>query len=127
MTPLDWKFASKTGLGSRQIEDHVRRRLLEKLGWRSDGARKVRGQGDHRKAKISVTLDLETHMRKVAYNFTVIVKTPENWNRALPEAWQWSQAGHGVSRTNHYPQDFRSEMDRVLENFAKAWLAHLHQ
>ena len=127
VTPLDWRFASKTGLSSKQIEDHVRRRILEELVWISDGSPKIGGTDDHHKAKISVELDIGTRMRKVTYTFRVTVNTPENWSRALPAAWEWSQVGQGVSRTNHYPQEFRKEMDLVLEGFAKAWRAHLQE
>ena len=86
VTPLDWKFASRTGLSSKQIEDHVRWQIQKKLAWMSDGAPIIGGKDDHHKAKISVELDIVTRMRKVTYTFRVTVNTPENWSRALPAA-----------------------------------------
>ena len=125
VTPLDWRFASNTGLSTAQIEDHVRKQLLKSLVWGAEGSQKNSSKDSLRKAQINVELDASTRMRKVTYNFTLTVKTPHHWNRAFPKAWQWSQTGQGESKTHTYPRDFLNEMDQVLKNFAKAWNEHL--
>ena len=129
VTPLDWKFESMTGLSTRQIEQQVSSRLMQALGW----AQRIKKPDDREsrlpEGSVQVTLNItEKTRQQVAYNFRVTVDTPVNWPTRLRgnqdlAAWHWEGGDSGVSKLGDYPRDFRMDMDKVLQECVKAWMA----
>lgn len=127
VTPLDWKFESKTGLTDNQIEQQVRLRLLEGLGWKQRLDSEPNNQPRFPEGTVRVELEIiEAKRQKVAYRFRVVVNTPGNWPSPLQSqetggAWHWEGGREGVSKLGDYPRHFRKDMDAVLKELVQAW------
>ena len=135
VTPLDWKFESKTGMSSHKVEEQVGTRLLEGLGWWRRLGERQRGQAQRPDGNVRVELETEKldsikekSRQRIAYSFRVVVDTPEGWppgpvpRGSLP-AWHWAKEGKGVSTLGDYPREFRQELDRVLKELVNDWRA----
>ena len=129
VTPLDWKFASRTGVSSHKVEEQVVQRLFEGLGWEKERKEPEPGEREPLVARIRVELDVtEEPRQEISYRFRLTIETPEGWTAWVPKrredpAWRWSGDGEGFSARGDYPRDLRLELDRVLKELQVAWKA----
>lgn len=136
VTPLDWKFESKTGMSSHKVEEQVGMRLLEGLGWKPRFDERQRAQVQRPEGNVRVELDIkegktdikEGKRQRLFYTFRVVVDTPQGWPpvprpRAGLTAWHWEKGGAGVSKRGDYPREFRQALDLVLRELINDWRA----